>query len=89
MASTKEIAGTVVSGLEGVWELSSPDRLSEEDDYLKFPGFELVRTAEGIRLHQESYVRDLLKIQYLELRGHRPSRWVSLRTQWIMLRDWS
>eukprot|EP00439_Symbiodinium_sp_Y106_P048617 s1930_g6.t1 len=57
VASAKEIAGTVVKGLESVWELSSPDWLSKEGDYLKFAGFELVRTAEGIRLHQESYVR--------------------------------
>ena len=61
VASTKEIAGAVVKGLESVWELSSPDWLSKEGDYLKFAGFELVRTAEGIRLHQESYVRDLLE----------------------------
>ena len=61
VASAKEIAGTVVKGLESVWELSSPDWLSKEGDYLKFAGFELVRTAEGIRLHQESYVRDLLE----------------------------
>ena len=66
IASTKEIGQSVVRGLETQWELSHPEWLSEEGDSLKFAGFELERTACGIRLHQESYTKDLLE-QYQEL----------------------
>eukprot|EP00439_Symbiodinium_sp_Y106_P017475 s8725_g2.t1 len=66
IASTKEIGQSVVRGLETQWELSHPEWLSKEGDSLKFAGFELEQTACGIRLHQESYTRDLLE-QYQEL----------------------
>ena len=66
VSSTKEIAQSVVQGLESQWELSAPDWLSAEGDCLKFAGFELQKTSQGIRLHQEGYTRDLLE-QYQEL----------------------
>ena len=65
VSSTRDIAQSVVRGLESQWELSAPDWLSREGDSLKFAGFELEKTAYGIRLHQESYTRDLLD-QYQE-----------------------
>ena len=61
VASEKSVARAVVEGLKSRWELSSPDWLSAEGDCLKFAGFELVKTSKGIRLHQESYTKDLLE----------------------------
>ncbi|CAE6962741.1 RE1 [Symbiodinium sp. CCMP2592] len=60
VASEKDVAQAVVRGLESHWELSAPDWLSVEGNCLKFAGFELEKTSQGIRLHQESYTKDLL-----------------------------
>ncbi|CAE7438163.1 unnamed protein product, partial [Symbiodinium sp. CCMP2592] len=61
VASEKDVAQAVVRGLESNWELSTPDWVSEEGDCLKFAGFELEKTSQGIRLHQESYTKDILE----------------------------
>ncbi|CAE7222563.1 RE1 [Symbiodinium sp. CCMP2592] len=60
IASEKDVSQAIVQGLESHWELSTPDWLSVEGDCLKFAGFELEKTSLGIRLHQESYTKDLL-----------------------------
>ena len=60
VAAPRAVAEAVVTGLQGQWELSQPEWLSAVGDSFKFAGFELQRTAEGIRLHQESYARDLM-----------------------------
>eukprot|EP00439_Symbiodinium_sp_Y106_P051639 s373_g6.t2 len=60
IAGPKTVADTVVQSLQKQWDLSSPEWLSEEGDYMKFAGFELQKTAEGFSVNQTNYVRDLL-----------------------------
>eukprot|EP00439_Symbiodinium_sp_Y106_P055609 s1913_g7.t1 len=59
------VTEAVVRALQSQWELSAPERLAKAGDYLKFAGYELVRTDLGYRLHQANYARDLLD-QYRE-----------------------
>ena len=60
IAGPKTVADTVVQSLQKQWDLSSPEWLSEEGDYMKSAGFELQKTAEGFSVNQTNYVRDLL-----------------------------
>ncbi|CAE7369176.1 RE1 [Symbiodinium sp. CCMP2592] len=60
IGSRKEVVEVVIQALQSRWELSPPEWVSEAGDRMKFAGFELERTPEGIRVHQESYVQDLL-----------------------------
>ncbi|OLP82151.1 Transposon Ty4-H Gag-Pol polyprotein [Symbiodinium microadriaticum] len=55
------ICEAVIKALQDQWELSSPEWLAKPGDQMKFAGYELQKTPEGIRLHQESYVQDLLE----------------------------
>ena len=55
------ICEAVIKALQDQWELSSPEWLTKPGDQMKFAGYELQKTSEGIRLHQESYVQDLLE----------------------------
>ena len=61
IGSIKEAVKAIIRGLESHWDLSSPEWISEEGQTMKFAGYELERTSEGIRLHQESYAKDLLE----------------------------
>ncbi|CAE7923316.1 RE2 [Symbiodinium sp. KB8] len=62
MMVPKEAGGeAVIKALQDQWELSSPEWLAEPGDQMKFAGYELQKTPEGVRLHQESYVQDLLE----------------------------
>ncbi|CAE7234908.1 RE1, partial [Symbiodinium necroappetens] len=55
------ICEAVIKALQDQWELSSPEWLAKPGDQMKFAGYELQKTSEGVRLHQESYVQDLLE----------------------------
>ena len=61
VGSTKEAAEAIIRGLESQWDLSSPEWISGDGQAMKFAGYELERTSEGIRLHQKSYAKDLLE----------------------------
>ena len=63
------ITEAVVKALQSQWELSTPERLVKPGDYLKFAGYELVRTDHGFRLHQANYARDLLDQYCSEIPG--------------------
>eukprot|EP00439_Symbiodinium_sp_Y106_P072524 s1692_g13.t1 len=54
------VTEAVVRALQAQWELSAPERLTSAGDYMKFAGYELVRTEQGYRLHQSSYALDIL-----------------------------
>ncbi|CAE7637232.1 LZTR1, partial [Symbiodinium sp. CCMP2456] len=69
VGAPRVIADALIAGLQKVWELSPPEWLCEPGDYLKYAGFELEKTSQGIRLHQESYVKDLLEQQAEDVPG--------------------
>ena len=61
IGAERSICEAVIKALQDQWELSPPEWLEVAGDHTKFAGYELQKTSEGIRLHQESYVRDLLE----------------------------
>ncbi|CAE7314267.1 RE1 [Symbiodinium microadriaticum] len=61
IGAERSICEAVIKALQDQWELSPPEWLEATGDQMKFAGYELQKTSEGIRLHQESYVRDLLE----------------------------
>ncbi|OLP87224.1 hypothetical protein AK812_SmicGene31570 [Symbiodinium microadriaticum] len=69
IGAPKGIVEAVIAALQSQWELSSPEWVDKPGDNMKFAGFELERTAEGLRVHQESYVRDLLDQYHDEIPG--------------------
>ena len=69
IGAPRSIVEAVIAALQSQWELSSPEWVDKPGDNMKFAGFELERTAEGLRVHQESYVRDLLDQYHDEIPG--------------------
>ncbi|CAE7254381.1 RE1, partial [Symbiodinium microadriaticum] len=61
IGAVRPICEAVIKALQDQWELSPPEWLATTGDQMKFAGYELQKTSEGIRLHQESYVQDLLE----------------------------
>ena len=61
IGAARPICEAVIKALQDQWELSPPEWLATTGDQMKFAGYELQKTSEGIRLHQESYVQDLLE----------------------------
>ena len=55
----KEVVSTFFTCLRKEWTISDPD-WCEGDSTLRFCGLEVTRQGDGVRLHRESYVRDLL-----------------------------
>ena len=60
IGGSADVTEAVVRDLQAQWELSAPEKLTSAGDYMKFAGYELVRTEQGYRLHQSSYARDIL-----------------------------
>ncbi|OLP89592.1 putative transposon protein [Symbiodinium microadriaticum] len=61
IGAERPICEAVIKALQDQWELSSPEWIADIGDQMKFAGYELQKTNHGIRLHQESYVQDLLE----------------------------
>ncbi|CAE7254294.1 RE1 [Symbiodinium microadriaticum] len=61
IGAKRSVCEAVIKALQEQWELSSPEWIADTGDQMKFAGYELQKTCEGIRLHQESYTQDLLE----------------------------
>ena len=61
IGAERPVCEAVIKALQEQWELSPPKWIAEMGDQMKFAGYELQKTSEGIRLHQEGYVQDLLE----------------------------
>ena len=61
IGAERVVCEAVIKALQGQWELSPPEWIAVPGDQMKFAGYEIQRTSEGIRLHQESYTQDLLE----------------------------
>ncbi|OLP90889.1 Retrovirus-related Pol polyprotein from transposon TNT 1-94 [Symbiodinium microadriaticum] len=61
IGAERPVCEAVIKALQEQWELSPPEWIDKMGDQMKFAGYELQKTSEGIRLHQESYVQDLLE----------------------------
>ena len=61
IGAERPVCEAVIKALQDQWELSSPEWIANPGDQMKFAGYELQKTREGIRLHQESYTQDLIE----------------------------
>lgn len=56
---SEAVTRSAVSRFQEQWKCSAPEWL-KPDKSLRFCGFEIAKEVGGLRLHQESYLRDLL-----------------------------
>ncbi len=59
IVGNKEVAQEVIGQIQGHWQCSPPEFLSDEKP-MKFCGYDLMMVKDGLKISQEGYTRDLV-----------------------------